>query len=170
MSFTFLPTFTNPSSPGVMSNCPMGSLLCASGECLQASEHCDGKLDCRDGSDEDNCSGIYYPKATSRARWNILLFKGVCLNHSYARSERSRYKLIACTIAVDSTQLQIEACNSTARQKAKWCTNQTCTQTQCLKNRAEGDILCWAYAFLDMLVLALKSFFAFKYTSCLALT
>ena len=41
---------------------------------------------------------------------------------------------------------------------------------QCLKNRGEGDILCWAYAFLNMFVLALKSFFTFKYTSCLALT
>ena len=28
-----------------------------------------------------------------------------------------------------------------------------------LKIGAEGGILCWAYAFLDMLVLALKSFF-----------
>ena len=39
------------------------------------------------------------------------------------------------------------------------------TDEQCLKNRGEGDILCKAYAFIYIIVSALKSFFlTFIYT------
>ena len=39
-----------------------------------------------------------------------------------------------------------------------------------LKIGVRGTFCAQAYAFLNMIVLALKSFFTFKYTSCLAST
>ena len=42
-------------------------------------------------------------------------------------------------------------------------TPKTHTDAHCLKNRDEGNILCLAYAFLNMVVLALKSFLTFKF-------
>ena len=52
-----------------------------------------------------------------------------------------------------------------------WPDKAPASAAQCLKNRGEGDILCKAYAFLYMVVSALKSFLKLLYIlSCLALT
>lgn len=38
------------------SECPPDSFKCRSGDCIPAQQKCDGKADCKDGSDEGECS------------------------------------------------------------------------------------------------------------------
>jgi hypothetical protein len=45
-------TYTGPPPPP----CQPNETVCRSGECLPQETRCDGKRDCRDGSDEFGCS------------------------------------------------------------------------------------------------------------------
>ena len=44
------PGLTVPSNP-----CDPTRLFCKSGECIDVDRRCDGRIDCADASDEDNC-------------------------------------------------------------------------------------------------------------------
>lgn len=38
--------------------CPEGQIRCQSDECIPKSLRCDGKPNCKDGSDENNCGNL----------------------------------------------------------------------------------------------------------------
>lgn len=40
--------------------CPEGKLACGSGDCIEKELFCNGKPDCKDESDENACSKIYF--------------------------------------------------------------------------------------------------------------
>ena len=44
-----------------LQSCPYdGDFRCSNGGCVRSYEVCDGKRDCYDGTDEQNCSECYY--------------------------------------------------------------------------------------------------------------
>lgn len=45
-----------PPSIYVSEKCPMGTYKCKSGTCISEVHHCDGDIDCEDGSDGNNCT------------------------------------------------------------------------------------------------------------------
>jgi len=38
-----------------ITGCAAHQFQCTSGDCIDESRHCDGRVDCRDGSDEEGC-------------------------------------------------------------------------------------------------------------------
>lgn len=45
-------TFSNRHS---LAGCKAGEFTCDNGKCVNSTQHCDGDVDCQDGSDEEGC-------------------------------------------------------------------------------------------------------------------
>ena len=48
----------NPLLAGEPQRCRQGQFQCGSGECIDERRKCDGRVDCRDQSDETDCSKL----------------------------------------------------------------------------------------------------------------
>ncbi len=80
-----------PLEPGCFDN----ELTCRNGHCVPANYRCDGKRDCFDGTDEDNCPGELFPAA----RKYFIIFEMFCMLSKSMKLIMAIIHIYLCTIS-----------------------------------------------------------------------